>query len=161
MEVINETLWKRCFSTPTKPPAKNSNIFLSETAYQHKGTRKKCKKTNQAAIIQWQRHDRSRKQATFLSRVPVHCITPFCSDALVSPPNLYPPCLPPSGPRSEKLGSEARQVKESFLSLTGQNGRRVTKAHLSGLSSQINLLRCSVQSNNRFLVKTFEKKTIF
>ena len=36
--------------------------------------------------------DRSRKQATFLSRVPVHCITPFCSDALVSPPNLYPPC---------------------------------------------------------------------
>ena len=34
---------------------------------------------------------RSRKQATFVSRVPVHCITPFCSDALVSPPNLYPP----------------------------------------------------------------------
>ena len=28
---------------------------LSETAYQDKGTRKKCKKTNQAAIIQWQR----------------------------------------------------------------------------------------------------------
>ena len=38
-----------------KPPAKNSNICLSETAYQHKGTRNKCKKTNQAAIIQWQR----------------------------------------------------------------------------------------------------------
>ena len=37
--------------------------------------------------------DQSRKQATFLSRVPVHCITPFCSDALVSPPNLYPPYL--------------------------------------------------------------------
>ena len=55
MEVITETLWKRCLSTPTKPPAKNSNICLSETAYQHKGTRKKCKKTNQAAIIQWQR----------------------------------------------------------------------------------------------------------
>ena len=55
MEVIKETLWKRCLSTPTKPPAKNSNICLSETAYQHKGTRKKCKKTNQAAIIQWQR----------------------------------------------------------------------------------------------------------
>ena len=62
MEVIKETLWKRC-STPTNspqemgscPPAKNSNICLSETAYQHKGTRKKCKKTNQAAIIQWQR----------------------------------------------------------------------------------------------------------
>ena len=32
------------------------------------------------------------KQATFLSRVPVHCITPFCSDALVSPPNLSPSC---------------------------------------------------------------------
>ena len=55
MEVIRETFWKRCLSTPTKPPAKNSNICLSETAYQHKGTRKKCKKTNQAAIIQWQR----------------------------------------------------------------------------------------------------------
>ena len=54
MEVIKEILWKRCLSTPTKPPAKNSNICLSETAYQHKGTRKKCKKTNQAAIIQWQ-----------------------------------------------------------------------------------------------------------
>ena len=24
-------------------------------------------------------------------RIPVHCITRFCSDALVSPPNLYPP----------------------------------------------------------------------
>ena len=35
------------------------------------------------------------KQATFLSRVPVHCIKPFCSDALVSPPNLYPPCWVP------------------------------------------------------------------
>ena len=55
MEVIRETLWKRWFCTPIKPPAKNSNICLSETAYQHKGTRKKCKKTNQAAIIQWQR----------------------------------------------------------------------------------------------------------
>ena len=33
--------------------------------------------------------DRSRKQATFLSRVPVHCITPFCSDALVSPPYQF------------------------------------------------------------------------
>ena len=55
MEVIKETLWKRCFSTPIKPLAKNSNICLSETAYQHKGTRKKCKKTNQASIIQWQR----------------------------------------------------------------------------------------------------------
>ena len=51
MQVIRETLWKRCLSTPTKPLAKNSNICLSETAYQHKGTRKKCKKTNQAAII--------------------------------------------------------------------------------------------------------------
>ena len=99
MEVIRETLWKRCLSTPTKPPAKNSNICLSETAYQHKGTRKKCKKTNHAAIIQWQRQclmDRPHpkpwpKSKTGLSRVPVHCITPFCSDAFVSPPNLYPP----------------------------------------------------------------------
>ena len=95
MEVIRETLWKRC-----KPPAKYSNICLSETAYQHKGTRKKCKKTNQAAIIQWQRQclmDKPHrkpwpKSKISLSRVPVHCITPFCSDALVSPPNLYPPC---------------------------------------------------------------------
>ena len=55
MEVIRETLWKRCLSNPTKLHAKNSNIFLSETAYQHKRTRKKCKKTNQGAIIQWQR----------------------------------------------------------------------------------------------------------
>ena len=55
MEVIRETLWKRCLSTPIKPPAKSSYICLSETAYQHKGTRRKCKKTNQAAIIQWQR----------------------------------------------------------------------------------------------------------
>ena len=109
MKVIRETLWKRWVSTPTKPPAKNSNICLSETAYQHKGTRKKCRKTNQAAIIKWQRQclmdkpgqtgtnhiARSRKQVTFLSRVPVHCITPFCSDALVSPPNLHPPSLWP------------------------------------------------------------------
>ena len=50
MEEIRETLWKRCSSTPTKPPAKNSSICLLETTYQHKGTRKKCKKTDQAAI---------------------------------------------------------------------------------------------------------------
>ena len=50
-----ETLWKRCLSTPTKPSEKNSEICLSETAYQHRGTRKKSKKTNQVAIIQWQR----------------------------------------------------------------------------------------------------------
>ena len=34
-----------------------------------------------------------------------------------------------SRPRSEKLGSEARQEKQSYFSLTGQNGSRVTKAH--------------------------------
>ena len=28
-------------------------------------------------------------------------------------------------PRSEKLGSDARQVKQSYFSLSGQNGRRV------------------------------------
>ena len=104
MEVIRETLWKRCFSTPTKPSEKNSSICLSETTYQHKGTRKKCKKTDQTAIIQWQRQclmdkphrkpwpkSKTGEQATFLTRVSVHCITPFCSDALVSPPNLYLP----------------------------------------------------------------------
>ena len=31
-------------------------------------------------------------------------------------------------PRSENLGSEARQVKQSYSSLSGQNGRHVTKA---------------------------------
>ena len=31
-------------------------------------------------------------------------------------------------PRSKKLGSEARQVKQSNFSLSGQNDRRVTKA---------------------------------
>ena len=55
MEVIRGTLWKRRLSIPIKLPGKNNNICLSERAYQHKGTRKKCKKTNQAAIIQWQR----------------------------------------------------------------------------------------------------------
>ena len=55
MEVIREILWQRCLSTPIKPPAKNSNICLSEAAYEHKGTRKKCKKTNQGAVIQWLR----------------------------------------------------------------------------------------------------------
>ena len=38
---------------------------------------------------------RSRKHATFPSRVPDHCITPFCSEALVSLPNLYPPLFKP------------------------------------------------------------------
>ena len=103
MQVIRETLWKRCLSTPTKPLAQNSNICLSETAYQHKGTRKKCKKTNQAAIIQWQRqcltykpHRKpwtKSKTSDISKQSPVHCITPFCSDALVSPPILYPPWL--------------------------------------------------------------------
>ena len=59
MEVTRETIWKRCLFTPTKPPRKkNSNICLLETAYQHKGTRKKSvrKQLNcQAAIIQRQR----------------------------------------------------------------------------------------------------------
>ena len=32
-------------------------------------------------------------------------------------------------PRSEKLAIEARQVKQSYFSLSRQNGRRVTKAH--------------------------------
>ena len=29
--------------------------------------------------------------------LPVHCITPFRSDPLVSPPNLSPPCFLPTG----------------------------------------------------------------
>ena len=39
--------------------------------------------------------DRSRKQATLPSRVPEHCIALFCSEALVSSPNLYPPLFKP------------------------------------------------------------------
>ena len=35
-------------------------------------------------------------------------------------------------PRSEKLGGEARQVKQSSVSLSGQNGRLLTKAHEGG-----------------------------
>ena len=34
------------------------------------------------------------KTSDISNRVPVHCITPFRSDALVSPPNLYPPRTP-------------------------------------------------------------------
>ena len=37
---------------------------------------------------------------------------------------FYPP-----RPRSEKLGDEARQEKQNYFSLSGQNGRGVTKAH--------------------------------
>ena len=95
---------------------KKKNICLSKTAYQHKGTRKKCKKTNQAAIIQWQQQclmdkphrkpwpwpwppaltspDRSRKQATSLSRVPVHCITPFCWERSFHRPTFIRPAPP-------------------------------------------------------------------
>ena len=54
MEVTRKTIWKRYLSAPTKPLAKNSNISLSETVYQHKEKRKKCKKTTQTAMIQWQ-----------------------------------------------------------------------------------------------------------
>ena len=60
--------------------------------YQHKGTRKKCKTTNQAAIIQWRRqclmykpHRKpwpKSKTSDISKQSPVHCITPFCSDAL-------------------------------------------------------------------------------
>ena len=32
------------------------------------------------------------KTSDISKQSPSHCITPFCSDALVSPPNLYPPC---------------------------------------------------------------------
>ena len=31
-------------------------------------------------------------------------------------------------PRNEKLGGEARQVKQSYSDILGQNGRHVTKA---------------------------------
>ena len=35
-------------------------------------------------------------------------------------------------PRSEKLGGQARKVKQSYFSLSGQNGRRLTKTHEGG-----------------------------
>ena len=103
MEVIRETLWKRCLSTPTKPPAKNSNICLSETAYQHKGTRKKCKKTNQAAIIQWQRqclmdkpHRKpwpTSKTSEISKQSPDHCITVFArTRSFHRPTFIHPVC---------------------------------------------------------------------
>ena len=44
-------------------------------------------------------------------------------------------------PRSEKRGSEARQVKQSYFNLSGQNGRRVTKAHEQGHNIHIQILQ--------------------
>ena len=44
-----------CLLQLNLPQKKNGNICLSETAYQHKRTRKKYKKTTQAALILWQR----------------------------------------------------------------------------------------------------------
>ena len=44
-------------------------------------------------------------------------------------------------PRSEKRGSEARQVKQSYFSLSGQNGRRVTMAHEKGHNIHIQILQ--------------------
>ena len=38
--------------------------------------------------------DRSRKQATSLSRVPVHCITPFCSERSFHRPTFIRPAPP-------------------------------------------------------------------
>ena len=99
---VRETLWKRCLSTPIKPPAKNSNIWLSETTCQHKETRKKCKKTNQAAIIQWQRQclmDKPHRKPWRKSKmgdICKHSPSPLHHTFLLgrvrfTPPNLYPP----------------------------------------------------------------------
>ena len=48
---------------------------------------------------------------------------PYCPERLKKALFYHP------RPRSEKLGSEARQVKQNYFSLSGQNGHRVTKAH--------------------------------
>ena len=48
-------------------------------------------------------------------------------------------------PRSEKRGSEAWQVKQSYFSLSGQNGRRVTKAHDQGHNIHIQILQIDMQ----------------
>ena len=54
MEVTRNHFEIKMFVHSNKTSRKKiSNICLSETAYQHKGTRKKCKKTTQAARIQW------------------------------------------------------------------------------------------------------------
>ena len=60
---------------------------------------------------------KNRKQATFLSKVPVHCITPFCSDALVSPPNLYPPWF-------ALFGNSQGMVEGQHFYQATQNGAR-------------------------------------
>ena len=92
-------------STPTKPPAKNSNICLSEIAYQHKGTRKKCKKTNQAAIIQWQRQclmDKPLRKPWPKSKTSKQSPSPLHHTFLLGgarfPPNFYPPWYPGAFP---------------------------------------------------------------
>ena len=99
---VRETLWNRCLSTPIKPPAKNSNIWLSETTCQHKETRKKCKKTNQAAIIQWQRQclmdkpHRKPWRKSKTSDISKHSPSPLHHTFLLGrarfTDNLYPPC---------------------------------------------------------------------
>ena len=64
MEVIKETFKRDVCLLQLNLPQKNSNICLSEAAYQHKVTRKKCKKTVQAAIIQWHTAAVSNVQTT-------------------------------------------------------------------------------------------------
>ena len=48
---------------------------------------------------------------------------PYCPERLKKALFYHPQ------PRSEKFGSEARQVKQSYFSLLGQNGRCGTKVH--------------------------------
>ena len=44
-------------------------------------------------------------------------------------------------PRGEKRGREATQVKQSYFSLSGQSGRRVTKAHEQGHNIHTHILQ--------------------
>jgi len=58
-----------------------------------------------------------------LSQLALFTRQPYCPKRLKKALFYHP------RPRNEKLGSEARQVKQSYFSLLGQNGRCGTKAH--------------------------------
>ena len=104
-----ETLWKRCLSTSIKPPPKKQqhlplrdNVPAQRNEEEVQENISSRHNSVTAAVSNGQTmhiaSHRSRKQATFLSIVPVYCITPFRSKALVSPPNLlYPPCFDLTG----------------------------------------------------------------
>ena len=60
---------------------------------------------------------------------------PYSHGGHIVPRDWKKLCFYHSRPRSEKLWSEAGQVKQSYISLSGQNGRRASKAH--NLTSEV------------------------